>query len=145
MIIDWNNEIPKDDRPKLLKLSKFIGQSRYKYKNRYLIGHWDSTIECWVDCRGEEVNDVEGWAELEEKPITTVPTMYICDRKAECCKSLMCGKECKHTTDVTHAANFERVVSSDGKYDQYWEAETMDDDTILKDADRMKWGYEFHG
>lgn len=34
---------------------------------------------------------------------------FICDRKAECRKSLYCGKECKHTFDLRHAERFEIV------------------------------------
>ena len=31
--------------------------------------------------------------------------LYLCDQKMDCWASPICGKECKHTADDTHAKN----------------------------------------
>lgn len=36
----------------------------------------------------------------------TIEIAFLCDRKKECSNRTACGNECKHTTDITHAAGF---------------------------------------
>ena len=31
--------------------------------------------------------------------------LYLCDQKADCCNSPICGLDCLHTKDVNHAKN----------------------------------------
>lgn len=47
---------------------------------------------------------------------TVADVLYICDGKK--CGDTCTGKECKHTSDITHAKNFVK-----GDYDSYWEKE----------------------
>ena len=37
---------------------------------------------------------------------------YLCDQKKECNKSPICGFQCKHTEDITHAKNRVRFYPS---------------------------------
>ena len=47
--------------------------------------------------------------------------LYICDRKA--CEN--CNKECKHTTDIRHAANFEQYHADGVEAGDFWEKENI--------------------
>jgi hypothetical protein len=51
---------------------------------------------------------------------TVDDVLYICDAKK--CGDICPGKECKHTSDITHAKNFVK-----GDYDSYWEKELHKD------------------
>ena len=47
--------------------------------------------------------------------------LYICDRKA--CEN--CNKECKHTTDIRHAVNFEQYHADGVEAGDFWEKENI--------------------
>ena len=47
--------------------------------------------------------------------------LYICDRKA--CEN--CNKECKHTTDIRHAVNFEQYHADGVEAGDFWEQENI--------------------
>lgn len=43
--------------------------------------------------------------------------LYLCDRKA--CEN--CNSECKHTTDIQHAVNFEQYHADGVEAGDFWE------------------------
>ena len=45
--------------------------------------------------------------------------LYLCDRKA--CEN--CHEECKHTTDIRHAVNFEQYHADGVEVGNFWEKE----------------------
>lgn len=51
------------------------------------------------------------------QPLESINVLYLCDRRA--CKSCnsIAGGDCKHTTDIRHAKNFELIG------DLFWEKE----------------------
>ena len=48
--------------------------------------------------------------------------LFLCDGKA--CEQ--CDPDCRHTTKIEHAANFEKVEYADGRYVEFIENEGTD-------------------
>lgn len=47
--------------------------------------------------------------------------LYLCDRKA--CEN--CSSECKHTTDIRHAINFQQYHADGVEAGDFWEKEPV--------------------
>ena len=47
--------------------------------------------------------------------------LYLCDRKA--CE--ICNEECKHTSDIRHAINFEQDHADGVEVGNFWEKENV--------------------
>ena len=47
--------------------------------------------------------------------------LYLCDRKA--CEN--CHEECKHTSDIRHAVNFEQDHADGVEVGNFWEKENV--------------------
>jgi len=64
--------------------------------------------------------------EVENKDV-----LYLCDRRAcKKCNSTRDGETCRHTSDISHAKNFEV-----GPYEGYWEKESKP--LLVLKADRL--------
>jgi hypothetical protein len=77
--------------------------------------------------------------------------LYICDMKKDCCNSPTCGRNwpdgCFHTSDITHARNFESISLSydgSGTTDIYSEMPENIPENIRNTYRDLKETYENH-
>lgn len=73
--------------------------------------------------------EVKEMFDREVDNILLAKTWYLCDGKKPGCRESRCylhGGECRHTSDIAHAANFSGK-SKGGDISSYWEKERIED------------------